>query len=1801
MTLLLILAVLITAAVFSANAETETPDQILATANAMDFSDPNNLPDYCPACGTKSGVTWTAVPQNTKDNRIGYGKSGHYYIPSGGVTLASNINNFATAAANSTLCIHLNGQPVQYGSRIAPNNATAVINIMGGNGGSITLVPFTGTAEHAQSNRNNIAALDVQSGKLNVYGGTYTTTDSTRQVLRVCGGTATLYGATVDGNAIAQSIYVTSGTLSMNNTTVQNGTATYGGNIRIDNGTHSFSGGAILGGVSSYGGNIYLSNSSLSVTGTSIADGDAGVMGGNVYVSASSFTVNSGSITGGETTDTTNGLGGGNICSVSNSSVTIKGTEETTLISGGIAGGKSNAGGGNVRAAGGSFIVEGGKLSGGSANYCGGSIYITGGTSFQLKGGKVEGGTTPNKAGGTIYLYNGDLSISEGAVIDKADGTGSNMLYIESANATMESAGDLLNGITFVAANAAKASFTGGKVYALSATGTNCTITGGQFRSKYTTHLAEGHIFTDTFETPYAYAVYPEGILGVDSTGKKTAITTDPMTAWNTGNYAYLRLIMDTELSDLGGKAVCIDLAGKNLTVGGSGTLDAFDSANDTYNAANCGRITNNGTVAITPDVAAPNGNHYIALTDGTTSMHRLNARITSVTLRPSAAGLYYKATYDCDTLLSAKVMRYGVILSVDDMPGKDFLTDTDSINLYTALSSNFESGVTATSGSVFGIMKAGRTAAENAACGEIEIYANPYLLLNVNGGQYVVGDTNNSGKTSAEDGFTGTAWSLREVLTALDQNYSTYPAATQAQLDSFYYDWDNNGMGSWDFANIGGGVDNSNLSVGDGNNTAYCPVCKKDVQWTALTDDSAVQVLQGHYYLTDSLNFTGTSSAGYIYNDKANTSLCLHLNGHNITATKTRVIFGSSGRVNVMGNGEVAGYNGGGGSTVQLNNSSANNGVYLYGGTWKKGANAASGAAVLGVHTVGGTIHVYKGAAIEASGSLAIQTAVPTNKDASVVLNGCTVNGDVLLNGADSIYGFKTHLEMVNCKLDGSISATGDGCSITVEGGSVTGTLDADGISGITLRSDARIALLDLEETLVTMDALTSGADFTVANTGIFTQPHANAASFAQYFHPQKAGDVIDVENDSLRCRTDYTSKLNPDGEGKALCPVCREKVLWTPVTNSDHLVLEKGGHYYLTTDILYEAAYDSNGAVSYLYGGTWRDGSACFHLNGHSITATKAHAIYGGYGQLNVMGEGVVSGYRTGSVQNAAVQINNTVSGGAVNLYSGTYQKSADSGEETGVVGIQSVGGTLRVYGDAEIRSFGTGAMYIGSSKYTNSTVELYGVTIPGDIVIAAPTGSYCAKVTGEDITVTGEMNVGLGNQVSLNGQIKIGKLTLPAGQAVTIGDLAEGSAITVSADGYFTNTTEKADLWLNYFTCADAGDWIIEKDKQLYQGAKQSLTGANADDVAALNAAYSGKTVKYGEMHNHTNTGPKKGYNTGADGQSSLAEWMAEMQRLNLDFATIVDHGQSIHMYDDDWNETFFIGGTEPATTISDSKAVRRTPHYNMLFSDPAALESIMFKWADKYVPITEDGYTGYRLKYASFTTAQFTQLAKDVYEAGGLLVHVHPKYNSYIVSDDPMDYYFADNTGLEISTGDGGNMVSKDNEEAYQLWVDLLQLGKKIWATAGSDKHHLPDTSALTTMYTDDAHCDIYLDHIRAGNFAPGWIGIRMNIGGTAMGGNADFSGQRLQFSVGDIYTCENVDTEGTAPVYVEGHTYRVELYDDSGLLMESVIDPTEMNYFAIDCDETAMFYRIVVWDDTAGTRIGVSNPIWNTNA
>lgn len=1550
---------------------------------------------------------------------------------------------------------------------------------------------------------------------------------------------------------------------------------------------------------------------------------------------------------------------------------------------------------------------------------------------------------------------------------------------------------------------------------------------------------------------------------------------------------------------ELTGQTLVVDLAGFDLTVTGTGSISLLDSANDAYDAAACGTLTVDGEITVAPSAAAEN-KLYVTVRDGEkVTAHRLEMGLTSVALRTSAAGLYYKAKYTCDTTLADKVQAYGVIVSLNNMPGADFKTETGDINKYTVASEPFQSGVIATSGSVFGIMKDTRLSALNDQYAAMPIYANAYIDL---GDGAIVADTANPGKTVADQDFNGTAVSLYDALEKLDTGYYAQTLENRLQLDDFRAQWQDKGMNKalLNIGQISSGVDNSDIELkfDQGTKNAVCPVCRVKVTWTPIYNDQttynlAANETKTHYYLAEDVTYTGSAST-FFQSTIRGKNTCFHLNGHNLTTTKAKAFFGSNGRTNIMGNGIVTGHQSDSsqGAALMINNMVADNGLYVYGGTYRKTENSHKNAAVVAVHTVGSVIRLYEGVTIEAGDGVAIRVATPTGKHAQLGVYGTTVNGNMELKGADPTqYEFTSTIELVNCNISGTVTVgdyntvhvAGDpvissvalarkarltletlkkgtaigianggafttrdekvngyvdyfygvnpAAAITVKDGALhcgvnyggdieskfaEGTTDAvcpvcakvvtwtpiynDGkcydlpetetkthyylaeditysgsstffqsridtqvtcfhlnnrnltatkakaffgsnsltnimgsgivtghqggalqgaalqinnnepgnglhvysgtyrktanshkdaavasistvgsviclYDGVTIEAEASTAIyvatpttkaaelgiygatingnvelkgsspsktqhassLELDEctingnvivandTKVTLvgapvvagmncqpevrlniKEMSPNASVTMLSEGVFTNPVTNAAELAKAFGAAADYNEILCKDNVLSCGPDYTGDIEEEfdeGTTDAICPVCKVKVTWTPVYNDqtvyDLVATETKTHYYLAENVTFTQD------VSTFFQSNIRNSNTCFHLNGHDLTTTKAKAFFGGASRTNIMGSGIVTGHQTGAASGAALQVGNTTPNNGLYVYGGTYRKTDSSAKNAVIACVTGGGSTINLYEDATLEGNGDTAIYVHTPTRANAVLGVYGATVNGDVYLkgADPTKyEFTSTASFADCTVTGKVDATANNIVNVGGQAKLGKLNIAEGLKLTFTEMKDGADITVSAKGVFSGTMSEAEDWIKYLTCADQGDWIISRDKQFYQGARQTITAATEEDRLTLDGVYQGKTIKYGDFHGHA-----KFANTSfSDGQKPLSEWITAMDRLDIDFMTLSNHRQTLHMYQEEYTPDRFLGGSEPGVKILDSKAAFAEFDFNMIMDDPEAFEEVLLKWNEHFRLWKENGYSGYRFNspYGSygFTTAEFSQLRQDIYDAGGLLVLVHPKQIGYLLSDNPLDYYFGEPcgmeicTGLKMSNGDGGNMCAPSNEKAYQLWVDLLELDKKIFATAGSDTHSLPNASGLNAVYTAQDDRADYMAALRSGNTAPGWVGIRMSIGDTAMGGTTGFAGKRLQFSVGDMYRGDQAEKE---PVYNANHVYRVELYDDGGLLMEAEVDPTQMNYFAIDADETAKFYRVVVWDDTAATRVGVSNPIWNT--
>lgn len=342
----------------------------------------------------------------------------------------------------------------------------------------------------------------------------------------------------------------------------------------------------------------------------------------------------------------------------------------------------------------------------------------------------------------------------------------------------------------------------------------------------------------------------------------------------------------------------------------------------------------------------------------------------------------------------------------------------------------------------------------------------------------------------------------------------------------------------------------------------------------------------------------------------------------------------------------------------------------------------------------------------------------------------------------------------------------------------------------------------------------------------------------------------------------------------------------------------------------------------------------------------------------------------------------------------------------------------------------------------------------------------------------------------------------------------------------------------------------------------------------DVLHLEKVYEGRSPLHGEAHDHACTGGT------SDGKRTLTYWIGAMDALQMDFAAILDHRQVRHMYLPEWKEALFLCGTEPGGRITDNPAEFNFMHYNLLVPNPAALEDLLEHFPEYEFTGGSEGH----FTYPDFTTERFCELLEELYARGGYYVHPHPR--QMMRSNNPLDYWFRDWTGMEVFYGSVDNQDSADN---YELWTALLALGKHIYAAAGGDGHRACSDKALTTIYSAEKTNEEILTHMRAGDTTCGAVGIRMCMGETRMGGCCSFEKNRLYFCVGDFHRS----------VRMPEHKYRVDLLDDKGVVFSAPILCTHPSYFALDA-KACRFYRVEVWDETRSIRIAIGNPIWNTD-
>ena len=246
--------------------ENKPAQSIAQQAAAMDFSDANNLPNYCPACGLTEGVVWTALP-NTSGQQL----KGHYYVAD--ETLDLGANHITVGTTNGqTLCVNLNGNTITGGGGNGVFSLrTCVLNVMGD--GAII------------GGDNASRVFNTNSGTVNLYGGDYSATKAASRVVWTEGtGTLTLHEGTITGVADGFAVYLNKGaTFVMEGGTVA-GSRVYSDNVGNVLNTITINAGTVTGGVGTKLCTLTVAGGNINVL--DIGEDTAATLSGKPVISA---------------------------------------------------------------------------------------------------------------------------------------------------------------------------------------------------------------------------------------------------------------------------------------------------------------------------------------------------------------------------------------------------------------------------------------------------------------------------------------------------------------------------------------------------------------------------------------------------------------------------------------------------------------------------------------------------------------------------------------------------------------------------------------------------------------------------------------------------------------------------------------------------------------------------------------------------------------------------------------------------------------------------------------------------------------------------------------------------------------------------------------------------------------------------------------------------------------------------------------------------------------------------------------------------------------------------------------------------------------------------------------------------------------------------------------------------------------------------------------------------------------------------------------------------------------------------
>ena len=266
---------------------------------------------------------------------------------------------------------------------------------------------------------------------------------------------------------------------------------------------------------------------------------------------------------------------------------------------------------------------------------------------------------------------------------------------------------------------------------------------------------------------------------------------------YNADSGNYIQLTKDVPKADIT-KTVVVDLHGFYLsypTVEDGVILYAMDSQTDdftvddemAYGMVYHPTVQGSGSVQAVSAESNAAADGYLMVDEGSGySFHRVSLNLKSMSLRVSAAGVYYTCDFAGDEIVAENVKSYGIALSAWIEP--DVMT-LDEMCLYTQ-NTQFDPGETGnTSHGVLlsGIMKETNTAEKNRANGEIAVYGRAYI--------------------ETEDGYTfgvSVSRSLKDQLEDINAIWNQLSAAQKTSVAEFVSTY-SDAVKDWDISNIRG------------------------------------------------------------------------------------------------------------------------------------------------------------------------------------------------------------------------------------------------------------------------------------------------------------------------------------------------------------------------------------------------------------------------------------------------------------------------------------------------------------------------------------------------------------------------------------------------------------------------------------------------------------------------------------------------------------------------------------------------------------------------------------------------------------------------------------------------------------------------------------------------------------------------------------------------------------------------------------------------------------------------------------